>query len=50
LSHTFNYYLPVYDNAGEKVMYRVWTLDSGISDVICPGAEEGDGYDCIRKD
>ncbi|CDW80724.1 UNKNOWN [Stylonychia lemnae] len=41
----FNYILPIYDNAGTDIQYRLWFLDTG--DLQC-----GDvyGYNCFRQD
>lgn len=45
LSHAFNYMLPVYDQQGNDVQFRLWFLDTGDSD--CLGQW---GYDCVRPD
>jgi len=37
--------LPVYDEAGEKIIFRLWFVDSGDSD--CLGVT---GYDCVKND
>jgi len=37
LSHTFNYFIPIFDKDGKEIVYRIWTLDSGVADGICPG-------------
>lgn len=45
LSHAFNYVLPIYDEDGEDVEFRLWFLDSG--DEGCMGQR---GYDCVMPD
>jgi len=40
-----NYVLPIYDNSGTNVEYRLWFLDTG--DIECEGIY---GYNCIRND
>lgn len=46
LSHAFNYVLPVYNQNGSDVAFRLWFLDSG-EDEDCMGVG---GYDCVRPD
>lgn len=46
LSHAFNYMLPVYDQNGTEVKFRLWFLDSG-EDSDCMGVY---GFDCVRPD
>ncbi len=46
ISHAFNYMLPVYEQDGKTVAFRLWFLDSG-EDEDCMGVG---GYDCVRPD
>lgn len=45
LSHALNFMLPVYDQNGENIAFRLWFLDSG--DEGCMGVH---GYDCVMPD
>ncbi|CDW88364.1 metallophosphoesterase [Stylonychia lemnae] len=46
ISHAFNYMLPVYDQSGQNISFRLWFIDSG-EDQDCMGVG---GYDCVRPD
>lgn len=45
LSHAFNYLLPIYDNNGTDVRFRVWCLDTGHKG--CLGVK---GCSCAKPD
>lgn len=45
ISHSFNYWLPVYNSNGTEIAFRLWFIDSG--DEGCLGTN---GYDCVRPD
>ncbi|CDW79475.1 ser thr phosphatase family superfamily protein [Stylonychia lemnae] len=45
ISKVFNYLLPIYDQSGKNIMYRLWFLDSG--NLHC---QNFDGYDCFEQD
>jgi predicted MPP superfamily phosphohydrolase len=45
ISHSFNYWLPIYDSNGESVQFRLWFLDTGHEDCL-----NEKGWDCVRPD
>ncbi len=45
ISHSFNYWLPIYGQNDSDVHLRLWFLDSGDGNCL-----EIKGYDCIRPD
>ena len=45
MTHSFNYWLPVYDQNGTDIQFRLWFLDTG--DEWCFYTY---GYDCVRPD
>ena len=34
ISHSFNYYLPIYDKDGNDISFRLWFLDTGHEDCL----------------
>ena len=45
ITHSFNYWLPVYDEKEENITFRIWFLDTGRE--ICLGQKR---WGCVHPD